>query len=109
MKKILFLAAIICSFQLVSAQEKQDTIPPTKDTATHKMKGAYITMQAGQVMIVKDGKATNLEKDKTLKDGTIVTIEGKVKKADGNTVQMKEGDRLYLDEGMLMSSSDPIK
>ena len=73
------------------------------------MKGAYITMQAGQVMIVTDGKGIKLEKDKTLKDGTIVTVEGKVKKADGTTVQMKEGDRVYLDEGMLMSSSDPVK
>ena len=109
MKKIIFLALIVCSCQLVSAQERQDTIPPKQDTTTNKMKAAYITMQAGQVFVVKDGKPTKLEKDKTLKDGTIVTIEGKVKKTDGTTVQMKEGDKVYLDEGMLLNNSDPVK
>jgi phosphoenolpyruvate synthase/pyruvate phosphate dikinase len=109
MKKIFFLAVIICSSQLVSAQEKQDTIPQTKDTSNYKMKGVYITMQAGQVLIVKQGKATKLEKDKTLKDGTVITVEGKVKKVDGSIVQMKEGDKLYVDEAMFMNNNEPIK
>jgi hypothetical protein len=120
MKKIFFLALIICSSRLVSAQEKQDTVPSSKqdtiplskkdttNTVT-KMKGAYITVQAGQVLMVKDGKPAKLEKDKALKDGTVVTVDGKIKKTDGNIVQMKEGDKLYVDDSMLVTNNDPIR
>ena len=112
MKKIFFLAVIICSSLLASAQEKQDTVPLSKKDTTNaasKMKGAYITMQAGHVLMVKDGKPEKLDKDKTLKDGTIVTVDGKIKKTDGNTVQMKEGDKLYIEDSMLVTNNDPIK
>ena len=115
MKKIFFLAVIICSNHLVFAQERQDTATRSKDTVIQttdapniKGKGTYIMMQAGQVLIVKEGKPVKLEKDKTLKDGTIITTDGKVRKTDGTTVQMKEGDKLYLDEGMLIDNKDPI-
>jgi hypothetical protein len=109
MKRILIIAAVVCISQAVSAQNS-DTIPQKTDSASHKMKqdpkGYYITLQAGQVMMVKDGKAQKLDADKLLKDGTLVTTDGKVKKSDGTTVVMKEGDRVYLEGGMSMGSKD---
>jgi hypothetical protein len=109
MKKILFMAAAFCISHTISAQNL-DTIPHKSDTAMQKMKpdpkGYYITLQAGQVMLVKDGKGQKLDADKLLKDGTIVTTDGKVKKTDGTTIVMKEGDRVYLEGGMSMGSKD---
>ena len=112
MKKIFFLAVIVCSSHLVLAQEKQDTVSLSKKDTTNavsKMKGDYVTVQAGRVLMVKEGKPEKLDKDKTLKDGTVVTIYGKIKKTDGNTVQMKEGDKLYIDESLLVTNNDPLK
>jgi hypothetical protein len=111
MKKLLFLIVFIYVNQLISAQVK-DTIPDTKDSSLTRLqyekniKGGYITMQTGQVMIVKDGKATKLETDKILRDGTTVTTEGKVKKTDGTTLEMKERDRIYLEEGLSRNKKD---
>jgi|GEM_PF-2496467 len=108
MKRILLLAAVVCISQAVSAQI--DTIPRKTDTAMHKMargaKDYYITLQAGQVMLVKEGKAQKLDADKQLKDGTVVTTDGKVKKTDGTTVVMKEGDRIYVEGGMAIGNKD---
>ena len=108
MKKILILAVVFCISQAVSAQS-QDTIPNRSDSNAQKMKdpkGYYITMQAGQVMLVKDGKAQKLDADKLLRDGSVVTTDGKVKKSDGTTVVMKEGDRVYVEGGMSMGNKD---
>lgn len=101
MKKVVVFIAIICFGKIASAQT--DSIPTTGDTAMHKMKtheghkGAYVTLQGGVVMIVKEGKAMRLDKDKTLKDGTVVMVDGTVKNANGNSSKLKEGDKIYLD------------
>ncbi len=91
--------------------QNMDTIPKKmSDSSMHAMKpgaqGYYITLQAGQVMLIRDGKAEKLDADKLLKDGTVVTTDGKVKKTDGTIVTMKEGDRVYLEGGMKMSGKD---
>ncbi len=104
MKRILFLAAIICMANFAKAQSKPDSIP--NSTEKKMDKGAYITLQGGQVMMVKENKAEKLDQDKTLTDGTIVTVDGAIKKSDGTSFQMKEGDRIYLDGGMSLSKKD---
>lgn len=104
MKRILFAAVIICAAQLANAQSKPDSLPSATEKNTEK--SAYITLQAGQVMLVKDNKAEKLEADKKLADGTIVMANGMVKKTDGTSLQMKEGDRIYLDGGMSLSRKD---
>lgn len=110
MKRILLTAAILCAAYFVSAQTKPDSLP---QAATEKKleKGGYITLQGGQLMLVKDNKAEKMDKDKTLTDGTVVMVNGTVKKPDGTLLQMKEGDRIYLDGGMSLSKRDkePMK
>lgn len=98
------MAAVICTAHFSTAQSKPDSLPQARETRMER--GGYITLQGGQVMLVKDGKATKLEKDKTLTDGTVVMTNGSVKKTDGTSIQMKEGDRIYLDGGMSLSSKD---
>ena len=110
MKRILVLIAIICFGKIASAQT--DTIPPAAvDTSVNNMKehegykNAYITLQGGSVLVVKENKTMKLDKDKTLKNGTVVTTDGTVKLADGTTSKLKEGDRIYFD-GRLGTSKD---
>jgi hypothetical protein len=112
MKRIFFLAAIICLAQFAKAQQSTDSIPTgSEKLKTEKTASAYITLQGGQVMLVKENKAEKLDKDKTLADGTIVLTDGTVKKVDGTSLQMKEGDRIYLDGGMSLGKKDkdPMK
>lgn len=103
------MAAVICTAHFSTAQSKPDSLALAKEKKMEK--NGYITLQGGQVVLVKDGQASTLEKDKALTDGTVVTINGSVKKTDGTFIQMKEGDRIYLDGGMSLSNKDkdPIK
>ena len=92
---------MVCLGKLASAQTT-DTLPPAKDTSINKgvsedSKAAYITVQGGNVMEVKDNKVSKLEKDKTLKDGTVILTDGTVKATDGTTRKLKEGERIYVD------------
>jgi len=104
MKQLLLAAVIFCTAHVATAQIKTDSLPQVTEKKTEK--DGYITLQGGQVMLVKDSKAEKLEKDKTLTDGTVVLLNGMVKKADGTSMQMKEGDRIYLDGGMSLSRKD---
>ena len=104
MKRIFFLAAIVFMGQLANAQSKPDSSPAPVEKKV--VKGDYITLQAGQVIMVKENKAEKLDSDKQLPDGTMVTIDGTIKRADGTSFQMKEGDRIYLDGGMSLSKRD---
>ncbi len=106
MKKILCLFAIVCLGKLASAQSTDSTNRATHDSTatTSSSKGmddtnkdAYITVQGGNVMEVKNNKVEKLEKDKTLKDGTVIMIDGTVKSPDGTTRKLKEGERVYAD------------
>jgi opacity protein-like surface antigen len=104
MKRILLAAVVICTAQFADAQTKTDSLPHAIEKKMEK--DGFITLQGGQVMMVKDSKAEKLEKDKTLTDGTVVMVNGMIKKADGTSLQMKEGDRIYLDGGMSLSRKD---
>ena len=104
MKQLLLAAVIFCTAHVATAQIKTDSLPQVTEKKMEK--DGYITLQGGQVMLVKDSKAEKLEKDKTLTDGTVVLLNGMVKKADGTSMQMKEGDRIYLDGGMSLSRKD---
>src|SRR5258705_13218188 len=105
MKRIFFLKILFFFGHLVKAQQRPDT-PPAGSEKMRNEKGPYITLQGGQVMMVKENKAEKLDKDKTLADGTVVMTNGTIKKNDGTIMQMKEGDRVYLDGGMSLSKND---
>lgn len=104
MKRLLFAAVIVCIGHIAKAQPKPDSVPAPTEKKYEK--SPYITLQGGQVMLVKENKAEKLDKDKTLADGTLVMTDGTIKKTDGTSLQMKEGDRVYLDGGMSLSKKD---
>jgi LysM repeat protein len=107
MKRVILMAAVICISHIATAQKPEST-PSTNTEKQAQEKSAYVTLQAGQVMLVKDNKAEKLATDLTLKDGTTVQTDGTVKKQDGSTIVMKEGDRLYVDGSLSMSKKDKV-
>ena len=60
----------------------------SKDMA--KMKDCCM-MKDGKMMCMKDGKPMPMEKDMTMKDGTICMVNGECIMKDGKKMQMKEG------------------
>ena len=79
MKKILLIAALTLCTGLAMAQTKS-------------MDG-YM-MKDGKVMMMKEGKTTQVEADVTLSDGTKIMKDGNVMKKDGTKMMMKNGESM---------------
>ncbi len=56
-----------------------------------------IMMKNGQVMVIDNGKSTALTQDKTLSNGTVVSVNGTVKSSDGTITTLKDGDWVNTD------------
>ena len=102
MKKIILMLAIFLAAKEMRATASQtkfsinDTIPILRDTAVKD----YVTMQGGKMLVVKNNKVGRMTTQMTMTDGSIVTPKGTVKTKDGHTVQLHEGDRVYMN-GMI--------
>ncbi|MCW3090945.1 MAG: hypothetical protein JWP81_2014 [Ferruginibacter sp.] len=100
MKKIIIIGLFVVAIKATQAQQQnvlsyslqKDTIPASRDTT---MKD-YVSMQAGQMILVQHEKVSRLTKDITMKNGTVVKTDGTVKTYDGRNLQLKEGDRVYM-------------
>jgi hypothetical protein len=57
----------------------------------HKMKDC-IMMKDGKMMVMKSGMSMQLMKDTTLKHGVMVMMDGTVKKKDGTSYMLKDGE-----------------
>ncbi len=60
----------------------------------------HIMMSNGKVVVMKDGKTSELEKSMTLEDGTKVSKDGSVVTKDGQAVKMGEDDLLLFNGRM---------
>lgn len=99
MKKLIGLLAFttlaLCSYAQDSTK-MQDT---SMSSSKHMMKDCLI-MKDGQVMTVKDGQKTKLDRTMTLANGTTVAPDGTIKWANGKTKLLKEGQCIYMDGKM---------
>jgi len=66
------------------------------DTAANQQITDRVMMKDGQMMLVKNGMETKMEKDVTLPSGTVISTAGVVKKKDGSEVQLKDGQYIAL-------------
>ncbi|MFT3682102.1 MAG: hypothetical protein QM791_17635 [Ferruginibacter sp.] len=112
MKKVFFLGAAIFCSQVIFAQDfpqaKDTTSPSTAMDSTKKWDKSmdwFITVQGGEVIVVKGDKTKKLEKEKTLQNGSVITSDGNVKAADGTTTQLKEGDKVYADGSIVKGNN----
>ena len=71
----------------------------------HKEKKDEIYFKDGKLVSRVAGKETAVEKDITLKNGTVVMANGTVKMTDGKTVTLKEGD-VINQEGKIWSKKE---
>ena len=69
------------------------------------MHGDHIVMQAGRVMMMKNGEMTPIEEEMTMPDGTRVTIDGTVRMPDGSMRMLAEGETMSL-QGMPAGPED---
>jgi lipopolysaccharide assembly outer membrane protein LptD (OstA) len=71
-------------------------------TADHKdMAKDHIMMKDGKVMMVMQGKSMPADKELTLGNGAKVTVDGNVTMKDGTKMKMKEGDMMTMDGEMM--------
>jgi hypothetical protein len=93
MKKLIGLLIATMIFSAVSfAQDSTDmTMHHHKDC---------IRMKKGKMMVMKSGQWWELSQDTTL-NGTTVTTSGTVKKQDGSTIQLSEGEGVDMNGNMM--------
>jgi hypothetical protein len=72
----------------------------------HKMKDC-IMMKDGKMMVMKSGMSMQLMKDTTLKHGVMVMMDGTVKKKDGTSYMLKDGESV-MGNGKVMMAGDKM-
>ena len=68
----------------------------TTITKTKKVVSDRVMMKDGEMLVIKKGVETKLEKSITLPDGNIVTVDGTVKMPDGSSVKLKDGEYINI-------------
>jgi hypothetical protein len=107
MKKIVVAVAALVAFSFNASAQESKPAHPQQSTQHHdqKEKKDEIMMKDGKVIQKMDGKEMVVEKDITLKNGTVVMPDGTVKHADGTTVALKEGDYVNM-EGKIWNKNE---
>jgi D-lyxose ketol-isomerase len=108
MKKIVVTVAVMAAFSFgASAQEGKQapSAPAPEHHEAQVEKKDEIMLKDGKLQARMDGKVTPVEKDITLKNGTVVLANGTVKTPDGKTVTLKEGDCVNM-EGKIWNKKE---
>ncbi len=100
MKKVFLSAfAFILTAGAFAQSSSTDSSTSMNKTEMHQKMQSHdgVIMKDGKLLVTKNGQAAPLTENVTLNDGTIVTPDGTVKKTDGTTVTLKEGDYVTAD------------
>lgn len=93
------IAALFISLGIV-AQSNSTSTGMNQTTGT-KMKADHYWMKDGKMWCTKNGKTMEMTKDMTLANGTVIMKDGTVKKADGTTMTLKNGERVDANGNMM--------
>ena len=77
-----------------------------KDSASND---CTVRMENGKMMMVVDGKTVVMDKQMTTKNGAIVMMDGTVKRKDGKTVKMKNGECMDMSDKIIVVKNNQIK
>jgi hypothetical protein len=70
----------------------------SKATSSSKNMNDRVYMKGDQLMVSRNGKSTKVLKSIKLQDGTVVLANGTIQLPDGNTMQLKNGESISLNQ-----------
>jgi len=104
MKNLLFsMIAVALSFGAFAQDTTLTQNPPTEQQQTQK-KDMYV-FKDGKMWEVKDGKTSEMAKDVTLANGTVVKTTGEVVTKDGQSSALKDGQYIDVDGNIGQTTS----
>lgn len=95
-----FLAISATCFSQDSIKMKDGNMQDTSTMRPSNTAKNYLVMKNGQVMVIKAGKETKLQKFLTLSNGVTVMPDGKVTLTDGTTRTLNEGEWIDMNGKM---------
>jgi hypothetical protein len=97
-----FLRMSICLVASIFLLSQSPTAPFAAD-----MDG--VMMHDGKMMMMKAGRpATAMDREVTMSDGTIVSVDGTVKRKNGEEFHLQNGEMIMMD-GHLMRGGKPAQ
>lgn len=68
-----------------------------------------VLMKEGEMVLIKNGEETKMQQAVSLPSGTVITPDGVVKKKDGTSVQLKNGQYIELKPAPVKKESPAVK
>lgn len=102
MKKLLILIAAV-SFSLASFAQNSTSGKRTEEDKKMKKEKKmdhdqlHYEMENGKIVEVEAGRSKPLTNDVTLEDGSVLMTDGTIKKENGMTKKLKDGECVYKD------------
>lgn len=106
--KSLFVAFLALTISLNAFS--QDTIPTRDTVPTHQkkqMKDVFV-MKDNKMWQIKAGEKSEMTTDLTLANGTIVMVNGTVRKTDGQASTLRNGQYVDMEGNIGEWKDDPI-
>ena len=100
MKKLFLMLSLSALTFCAFAQDSKSKAPDSTMTHMNNSKKDCVMMKDGKMMMTKDGKTMNMDKDMTMTNGTVCMMDGTCKMKNGKTMKMKNGDKCYMDGKM---------
>jgi len=97
MKKLFLIAALAFSLNAMAQTDTANVDSMKMNHKMHKMMKDCVMMKDGKMVNMMNGQTLPMDKTMTMKDGTTVMPNGTVNTAGGNTVQLKDGDCVFMD------------
>lgn len=76
-------------------QAQPDTAELKKPVTTEKVSDRVV-MKEGQLWIIKNGETSKMDKEVVFPSGTIIQVDGTVKKKDGTQVKLQNGQYIEI-------------
>ncbi len=107
MKKLVLILGTFLLFLGVNAQKVKMQNNKINDANSIQMT-EYLKMKNGKMLMIKDGKMSQMNKEKKLSNGTMVSTNGMLKMKNGQTMMLKNGDMINM-HGMMMKNYIKMK
>lgn len=112
MKKLILICALFTIYfgsfaQTDSVRNKKGTNNYQKQN--NENKNCTVKMENGKMIMTVDEKTVVIDKQMTMKNGTIVMMDGTVKTKDGKTMQLKDGECIDMSGKMIVVKNSQIQ